>query len=887
MRILFSKSFLITLLLLRFPALYSQQITQREFVKAVQQADILYYYYEDYDLAASHYEPLLKQFPENYNLVVKLGICYLSIDGKEKEALKLLKIGAKNIIARDEDYTEIGEKAPLDTYLYLAVAYHRNDSLEKAIKLYADAKKRLGNLELFRNEYIDNQIRDCRYAIEMQKKPQNVSAILFTPWLAKYPGASNPVVSKNDSVFLFSVKREGKTIIYCSYKNGVWKKPTDITKQLNADPTSFPNSITSDGKFLVIYCSDGFDGNLYYSQRKDTTWSKAKNLGRNINTFYWESHGFITPDGKTMYVASNRPGGIGELDIWKSEKDNRGDWSKPVNCGNVINTPYNENTPFYDAASNTLLFSSVGHLGMGSYDIFRSVNRNDSWTKPLGIPYEFNTTAENSFYIASNNSQGFITSKYDVKSQTRNIFTLSSGEPADKKIYAYGSVTLSDNLPVNPDQTEINLFDHKSGALIRKIELNEKGAFNFEVKPGDFRIVVSQTNKKTDTITHKQILDAAVPKKQFTDTGTFFFEIKPGDYQLHISHTGYKTDTLNINIPMKLAGNYIPVTSALLPEKVANGKFLSIRNILFEYNSYKLSADAISAISELKSVLVNYPELRFEVAGYTDSKGTPEYNLKLADRRAQIIIDLLTSEGIAAGRMIKKAFGSSEFAAQNTKSDGSDNPEGRKYNRRATFGIINPKTGIVIRQETYTPMHLRHSNSLKYCIVLEETKKTLSPGNFAKMKTDELLFISSVPTDSVTYYTIGDFYNRSEALTYLNFARESGFTNAYVSDRYLIHSGSDNIIPVETVVKPVSKTVTTTESGIIYTIQVSASRKKLDLSRFKEVSGVKETASPDGYFRYFAGEYNSFSEAKEALPGIQSKGYKNAFIRDLRSIINK
>ena len=61
---------------------------------------------------------------------------------------------------------------------------------------------------------------------------------------------------------------------------------------------------------------DGGDGNLYFSQRKDTTWTKIKSVGKNINTIYWESHGFITPDGKTMYFASNRPGGEGELDIW-------------------------------------------------------------------------------------------------------------------------------------------------------------------------------------------------------------------------------------------------------------------------------------------------------------------------------------------------------------------------------------------------------------------------------------------------------------------------------------------------------------------------------------------------------------------------------------------
>ncbi|MCK7461977.1 MAG: hypothetical protein MZU84_07940 [Sphingobacterium sp.] len=103
---------------------------------------------------------------------------------------------------------------------------------------------------------------------------------------------------------------------------------------------------------------------------------KIKNLGKPINTIYWESHGFITPDGKTLYLSSNRQGGSGDLDIWKSEKKADGTWDNPVNCGEIINTPFNEDTPFFDQGSNALLFSSSGHISLGGYDVFRSIFRN-------------------------------------------------------------------------------------------------------------------------------------------------------------------------------------------------------------------------------------------------------------------------------------------------------------------------------------------------------------------------------------------------------------------------------------------------------------------------------------------------------------------------------
>src|SRR5450759_2855816 len=280
----FRKVVIIFLLLFCISPVFSQVLSQKKFIKAVQDADISYYYDKDYEKTASLYESLLNIYPDISNLSAKLGICYLNIDGKKADALKLLAKASTNVVSYSKEYIEYGEKAPLDTYLYLAIAYHQNDSLQKAVSLYYDAKKRLGETEIFREEYIDNQIRDCRYAMEMKKKPLTIIANLFAPWLNEYPGACNPVLSKNDSVFVFSLKKDGKTHILCSYKSGTWKRPVDVTRQLGGYDRFYSNSITGDGRLLIIYMDDGGDGNLYYSQRKDTTWTKIKRLGKYINT---------------------------------------------------------------------------------------------------------------------------------------------------------------------------------------------------------------------------------------------------------------------------------------------------------------------------------------------------------------------------------------------------------------------------------------------------------------------------------------------------------------------------------------------------------------------------------------------------------------------------
>ncbi len=81
-------------------------------------------------------------------------------------------------------------------------------------------------------DFIDLQIRNCRYAMEMKKRPLRIISDYFAPWLKDYPGACNPVLAKNDSVFVFTVKNEGLTQVYCSYKNKTWGEPVNITQQL-------------------------------------------------------------------------------------------------------------------------------------------------------------------------------------------------------------------------------------------------------------------------------------------------------------------------------------------------------------------------------------------------------------------------------------------------------------------------------------------------------------------------------------------------------------------------------------------------------------------------------------------------------------------------------
>jgi outer membrane protein OmpA-like peptidoglycan-associated protein len=838
MNTLIRKIFLFSLFFLIIPAspLLTQTLSNKEYIRAVQDADLYFYFNDDFEKAASLYEVLLKKWPENSNLAAKLGICYLNVDGKKGDALAMLEKAKSNVAKSDNEYLEYGQKAPLDTWFYLAHAYHLNDSLIKAISLYTDVKKKMGSTEAFRSEYIDNAIKACKYAIELEKNPVLISKDLLIPWLKDWPGATNPVLSQNDSVFVFTQRTDGINHIFCSMKTDGWQKPVDITSQLGGYDNLASNSITGRGDVLIVYMDDGADGNLFLSNRKGKDWTRLRKLNKNINTKYWEAHGFVTADGQKLYFSSNRPDGFGELDIWVSQKEENGNWGPASNLGNTINTEYNENTPSFTEKTGTLLFSSVGHSGLGGYDVFRSVLKNGKWTKPLGMPYPINTTSDNLLFTEDNSGQGYITSIVEDKTLIRNIYRIIQGEISAEKIVAKGSVGLQDGMNIVPGLAEVRMAKADSTRLWKKIELN--------------------------------------------DSGSYKFDTKPGDYIVQVKYTGYKTDTFNLNIPKNFQGKSLSVNTSMVPEKVSSGDFLAIRNILFDFDSHNLNELAKINLEKLKTILSNYPELKIEVTGYTDIKGSPDYNLKLSERRVDAVVSYLSSSGIPVSRFIKKAMGAADFVAININPDGTDNPEGRQYNRRVTLGIINPQTGVTIRQESYTPPGLRQPYSMRYGIVLMQSPEKFYPDYFSVFRMNELFFVRPVFRDSVYLYILGEFNDKSDAEKYLKFAGEKGFKDAYIINQYNIHEQPRQLI---------NKSDRGRRSGElkIYIIQLKASKNSLNVKRFNGLENIREIKGTDGYFRYIYGEFEGFTKAKNELGIVQKAGYKDAFIKEYNLLIRQ
>ncbi|MBK7945857.1 MAG: PD40 domain-containing protein [Flavobacteriales bacterium] len=192
--------------------------------------------------------------------------------------------------------------------------------------------------------------------------------------------------------------------IYVSYKDreGNWQAP----ELLNINPSGAGHlasvNVAADGQTLYIYRDDGGDGNIYESKLVGEVWSDPVLMGSDINTRSWETHGALTADGNTFYFISNRPGGKGGRDIYRVVRLPNGAWSKAQNLGSVVNTAYDEDGVFIHPNGRTMYFGSVGHNSMGGFDIFKTELQDDgTWTPPVNLGYPLNTVDDDVFFITT------------------------------------------------------------------------------------------------------------------------------------------------------------------------------------------------------------------------------------------------------------------------------------------------------------------------------------------------------------------------------------------------------------------------------------------------------------------------------------------------------
>jgi hypothetical protein len=162
----------------------------------------------------------------------------------------------------------------------------------------------------------------------------------------------------------------------------------------------------------------------------------------------------MSKDGKKLYFTSNRRESLGGLDIFVSERDSTGNWGVPTNAGPVINTPYNEETPFLANNDRSLFFSSRGHLNMGGYDIFRSdLDASGNWGPPVNLGFPVNTTDDDLFFTPVGDGTRGYTAKFDPEGFGKmDLFFYEIFTDHNPRIFTVEGIASIDNL--HPDFLE-------------------------------------------------------------------------------------------------------------------------------------------------------------------------------------------------------------------------------------------------------------------------------------------------------------------------------------------------------------------------------------------------------------------------------------------------
>lgn len=452
-----------------------------------------YFLYGEFELANQLY--ILLDSTNNRNIQYKIGVCYLNIPGEKEKAVPYLEKAVLNASYDSKDSRFKEKRAPLDAYFSLAKAYMINNELEKGLntfqtfnRLAAETKSKGGMQNL---DFLDQQIKACNNAITFREKPVVFSKRSLGESFSQGSINENPAVSYDGNTIVYTEKRGIVNVIYFSKKiRGVWQAPVEITSDLNAGEDCSSCSLNKDGTELYLYKTDDFDGAIYYSQFLNDKWSPIKKLNKNINTKFYESHATISADGKRLYFTSNRTGGSGELDIYVSERDPTGEWGPAKNLGPVINTPFNEDTPFLTSNDSLLYFSSEGHSSMGGFDIYISHKTDSAWSVPSNAGYPINSTDDDKFLQPANNgTNAFYSITTDYKQ--KDIFYLNFG---DISFDLKGVMSLSDTTLIFDENFMISVTDKESGDTIGRMRPEPySGSYNLRVKPGDYNVNFSGT----------------------------------------------------------------------------------------------------------------------------------------------------------------------------------------------------------------------------------------------------------------------------------------------------------------------------------------------------------------------------------------------------------
>jgi outer membrane protein OmpA-like peptidoglycan-associated protein len=440
----------------------------------------------------------------------RTGICYLKSDDTDEQvkAIPYLEYALQN-----------STTLPNNAYYDLGDTYLKDENLQKALESFTRYKE-VNKADKGAVAKAEQALTVCHTAIALMSVPREMSVHNFGSIINTKFTEYNPVVSADESIMAFTALRPniGKTRsgdkfieeVYISYNNqGSWSEPkvVPIASEYNVGTAG----ISPDGQKMLIFMGSTTDpGSLFQVSKTGDGWGKPTIINNTINTpKFLESTASITPDGKTIYFASDKTGGFGGLDIYRTTQQANGSWSTAVNLGPLVNTKANEDAPFIHPDQKTLFFTSEGHNCMGGRDIFVTKLVKDKWTDPENMGYPVNTTSnDNYFTLIADGTRAYFSSDRKGGLGAQDIYYLDM--PAE-----------SANIPLTMIKGKI--INAETGKPL----------------PTKIYLIDNATSKKLDFVYNPD-----------PETGNYLVILPPAkNYDMVIESEGFLPYTLNINIP--------------------------------------------------------------------------------------------------------------------------------------------------------------------------------------------------------------------------------------------------------------------------------------------------------------------------------------------------
>ena len=468
--------------------------------------------------------------------------------------------------------------------------------------------------------------------------PQNLGDSINSKQLEYFPTAT---IDGNTLVF---TRRIGHEDFFISEKrNGVWSKAEPLPGNLNTEENEGAQTISQDGRMLIFTGCNMEDGegscDLYVSYLTKNGWGERVNIGRIINTEYWESQPSLSPDKRALYFAARDPSGFGGSDLFVSYLQPNGQWGTPRNMGPEVNTSADESCPFIHPDNQTFYFTSNGHPGYGGTDLYFMRKKDDgSWEKPQNLGYPVNTIDdEGSLMIAGDGKTAYYASDGNDSRGGLDLYSFELPEHARpyKTLWVKGNVFDAKTKQGLPSAVE--LINLSSAQTISKVQTDEEGNY----------LITLPTGK---------------------------------DYAFNVNRKGYLF--YSENFFLKTSGNDTTYTINIPLIPIEVNASVVLKNVFFDVNKAELKPESMIELDKVVQLLKENPTIKIEIDGHTDNVGKPADNLTLSNNRAKAVINYFLYKGITADRLSSKGFGETKPVADNTSE------QGRAKNRRTELKVV-------------------------------------------------------------------------------------------------------------------------------------------------------------------------------------------------------